>query len=406
MNIKQVALFLFFIICMTLMLGACSEKEFSAAPGSVYNQCVDVRPEVKCIETCDDSGHCVKDVEYTIESRLQPKDVLFVNDVSGSMYREQLRMGSMFPNFLNILQNSNYRVAITTTDLGHANNPPHPKNGNGAFQDGKLVPFPNGRYFLDGRDSQQSEQRQFEEAIEWEQTNLCEQNGYDFQQDSNGRYRRDSNGNLIPVAPSEEQCPSGDERGIFTSYLTFEKNYENFLRPTGQLAVIVLSDEDGWGDTQKGESRVIDPRREDPASYVQGFNALYPHKRLSFHSIVVRPGDQSCFNQQDEGEDPPGRFGRAYALLTEETGGILGDICASQGNYASQLRAISESIAQAQDKLPCRPINDDIDISFIPDPGHEVEVISNFETGEILFPDLPKGTKINFKFQCEDNSSF
>lgn len=408
MNIKQVALFLFFIICMTLMLGACSEKEFSAAPGSVYNRCVDVRPEVKCLETCDDSGHCSKEFDYTIQADAQVKDILFVNDVSGSMYREQLRMGSMFPNFLDNLSEVDYRVAITTTDVAHSENGPHPKNGNGAFQDGRLVQFPGGSFFLDGSNSAQSEQNQFEEAIEWEQTNLCEQNGYDFQQDSNGNYRRDSNGNLIPVPRSQEQCPSGDERGLLSSYLTFRNNYNNFIRPVGHMAVVVLSDEDDWGDTSKGELQYIDPNVEEPNGYIQSFRDLYPNKSLSFHSIIIQPGDRNCFNQQDEGEDPPGRYGRAYSQLTALTeGGIQGDICASGGNYASQLQAMGESISQVREVLPCRPNNDQVDVQFIPDPGYQVDVIKNFDQNEILFSrGLPVGTQIRFKFTCDDNSNF
>ncbi len=390
MNIKQVLLFLFFIVGMTLMLGACSDKDFSAAPGSVYTQCVDVRPEVRCIETCNDSGHCTKDFDYTIGSSAQEKDILFINDVSGSMYFEQQRMGSMFPNLLNNLRDVNYRVAITTTDISSADNPAHPKNGNGAFQDGRLVPFTSGRYFLDGTLS--NEQSLFEQAIAWEQTDLCERNGYDY----------DSRGNVVP--PSQQQCPSGDERGLIASYMTFRNNYENFIRPVGHMAVVILSDEDNDGDTSKGEFRHLDTNIENPNNYIERFRELYPNKSLSFHSIVIQPGDTQCFNQQLQPGHPPGRYGQTYAELSSLTDGIRGDICANNSNYASQLNAIANSISQARDILPCRPINDQVDIQYIPEPSQQVEVIKNFSQNEIIFQNLPANTQIRLKYTCQSNN--
>ena len=379
MNIKQILLFSFFVAAMGLMLGACSESEFSSAPGSVFQQCVDARPEVKCLVTCDDSGQCFKSYDYTIKVDGQFNDILFVVDNSGSMYKEQQKMGSMFPNFMNMIRDLDYRVAITTTDIQTSENPADIVNNFGAYQDGNLVKFPDGQvdgsFFLDGTLPLLTEQDYFEQTIAWEQTNTCERNRY-----------------------VEEHCPSGDERGILAAAMTIEKNPGSFIRPVGHLAVVILSDEDEGTDG----SNMID-EREDPQTFIDTTREKYPNKTVSFHSIIIQPGDRSCLDQQDEPSHPKGYYGDVYSLLTELTNGIPGDICASDSNYASQLNEIGADVARVREPMPCRPINDELQVDFIPDPGYPVELIKNFSQNEILFSEpLPANTEIRFRFKCNE----
>ncbi len=395
MEIKKITLFLLFLLCMGLMLGACSDKKFGAREGSVYQQCVDVRPEVKCQVDCS-NGVCIETYDYTITTEAQVKDILFVVDVSGSMSEEQKRMGQMFPNFLNILSEVNYRVAITTSDVRDASdirndqNMPDEANGFGAWQNGNLIPFAlSGKPFLDGTSPLAQEQDDFEETITWEQTLICETKG--------SRYE-------------DANCPSGDERGILAAARTLENNPENFIRPVGHMALVILSDED-----EGSIGTIAEPEWEEPENFVTKFKELYPNKSLSVHSIIVEPkelvpnkeiennGETVCYNDQDRPGHPPGQYGYIYSELSALTEGEIGDICANNANYSDQLKAIGASVSQVREVLPCRPIGDQVSVNFIPDPGYQVDVIKNFSQNEITFSEpLPKGTQVRFQFKCED----
>ena len=62
---------------------------------------------------------------------------------------------------------------------------------------------------------------------------------------------------------------------------------------------------------------------------------------------------------------------------------------------------IGDDVAQPREILPCRPINDEVSVTFIPEPSYEVTVTKNLAANEILFSEgLPKGTKIRFQFSC------
>ena len=44
-------------------------------------------------------------------------DILFVVDNSGSMYEDQVELATRFPKFLEAINNLDYNIAITTTDV-------------------------------------------------------------------------------------------------------------------------------------------------------------------------------------------------------------------------------------------------------------------------------------------------
>ncbi len=398
-NKRQLALLMFFLVCMGLMIGACSKKSFRASEGSVMQKCVPDRPELSCETLCQDTGTCVESYDYTIQTDAQVKDILFAVDVSGSMSEEQKRMGSMFPDMLKILNNVDYRIAITTTDVRDVEdirtggNLPDPVNGNGAFQDGNLIPFENGSYYLDGSLPQFSEQGLFEQAIQWNQTLICEDNAF-----------------------HENFCPSGDERGILAAAMTFQKNPASFIRPVGHMALVILSDEDE-GSVGDLPNSIVEPYRENPQKFINYFKGLYPNKSLTVHSLVVRPrhlepkgldpirrnGHTKCFNDQDGGDEAPsGKYGEIYAQLTRLTpNGVLGDICADDNSYSAQLQRIGESVSQVREVLPCTPINSQVTVTLIPTPPYPVSVVKNMGQNEITFSeDLPEGTEVRFQFQC------
>ncbi len=373
---KKHILNILYVIGAGLFISACNNASFDANPGSVAPQCAQGRSEVQCQVVCDDSGTCFSDYNYSVQAKTQLTDILFVVDNSASMHQEQSRMSTSFPSFMNSVGNIDYRIGITTTDVSATSgNGPAPYNGNGAWQDGRLLQFSDGRTYLDGSRDAQSEQTLFENNVRRQETLTCAQRNY---------------------AP--EHCPSGDERGIFASALNIQSNPSQWIRPTGHMAIVILSDEDEGSD-----GILIDSQgRDSPQGFVNHFNRLYPNKSLAVHSIIIRPGDSNCLSSQSAGKQ--GVFGNVYAQLTGSTGGILGNICASE--YTSSLRDIGEAASQFREVLPCQPYQNQVDVSFTPDVGNQVQVIRKLEQREILFNgNIPAGTQINLKFRCQQNTT-
>ena len=364
------------LLLVTVSLGAallftgCSDKTFTASPESLRTKCVDSTPEQNCVVTCTDAGLCSNNYDYQVDAVTGMADILFVVDNSGSMSQEQREMGTKFPSFLNSVADLDYRIGITTTDISGPGNAPDANNGFGSLQDGKLIQFNSGQFFLDGSYDLASEQNLFLETIQRDETINCENGGY-----------------------TEEHCPSGDERGILAAYMTMASNPNNFIREDGHMALIFLSDEDER--SQGGNLESI----EDPSAFLSAFQQVFPKKSIKAHSIVIRPGDSSCLSQQSSGHTPRGFYGETYAELSQLTGGVLGNICAS--NFSNQLQEIGDDVAQPREILPCRPLNDDVTVSFIPEPSYQVDVVKNLANNEILFSrGLPKDTKIRFQFSC------
>lgn len=375
--------FLFFmgLFCGFFFLSACSEKTFNAAPGSVFQQCVDVRPEVRCQAVCDDNGQCVERFDYEISADGQITDILFVVDNSGSMSEEQEELGTKFPNFLKTLSGLDYRIAMTTTDISGPTNGPDKNNGNGAFQDGKLLPLTLNNQVLDlpylnGSMSTTQEEEYFLDTITRKETKACEDDDF-----------------------SANSCPSGDERGLLAASLTLKNNPADFIRPVGHMALVVISDED------EGSNGNLIADVEEPAQFVTHFRGLYPNKSLRAHSIIIEPDSErgkACFDENSNDDGPDGQYGRIYAELTRITNGYPGDLCANE--YTTLLEKIGRSVAQKREVLPCSPINKEIDITFSPEPAFQVDFSFDPQQNEILFSEqLPKGTKIRFQFLCDRN---
>jgi hypothetical protein len=383
MNYKNVFTGLMFIGISTF-IAACNQASFNATPGGVRPQCVDGRPEVQCQISCDDSGTCFQDYDYNIQAQAQVTDALFVVDNSASMHNEQASMAQRFPSFMQSIQHIDYRIGMITTDVTITpGNNPAPYNGNGAWQDGRLVEFANGRPFLDGSDSVQVEQQLFQNNVQRQETLECARRGFE-----------------------PRFCPSGDERGIFASVLNIENNPHNWIRSTGHMAIVILSDEDEGSDgIFVSEAFGVNEHRDRPQNFVQFFRQRFPNKSLAVHSIIIRPGgnglpaDTHCFNRQAQ-SPPRGAYGSVYAQLTDLTDGVLGNVCSS--NFTNQLQEIGEAAAQFREVLPCQPFQNQVEVSFIPEPPGQVNVIRRLEQREILFEgEIPAGTQINLRFRCQ-----
>lgn len=349
----------------------CSESGFTAANGSEYRMCGDVRPGVLCTRQCDaNNANCTKKYDYTIAASSQTTDVLFVVDNSGSMYPEQLEIANKFPSFLNIMQGIDYHIGITTTDVAASTN--------NTFQNGNLIPFPNGSPFLSGNLPATSEQGLFQQTMARQETLLCQQSGF-----------------------NKAVCPSGDERGILSAALVNQLNPFNFIRGFGHMAVVFLTDED------EGSNGTIVDNRENPQTFVQDFRNRYPNKSIKAHSIIIEPNTQrgrNCFLASErDTQNPPGQYGALYAELSNLTSGLTGDICAN--DYRPILEAIAAESSQFREVLPCAPINGQVSVSYLPaSSGVGVQASYQPFQNEILFSrSLPRGTSVRFQFECVDN---
>lgn len=247
-------------------------------------------------------------------------DVVLVVDNSISMLADNLRLAGRMVGFLSKLDTLgvDYQVCVTSTDVGVQNGSPIPWSGTGSFVMNKNTPN-KGSVF----------------------TNTITAIG------ANG---------------------AGNEQGIknFSLMLSNHRNSGCF-RDQAALTVIGISDED---EASIAGNTSIDP---DGTSY-QPLDALnYPTNLVSqvastfntsnftkafvWNSIIVRPGDVACYNQQ-QAEDSIGVsfYGTFYNQLSGLTGGYVGSICDS--DYTQNLNYISNVVTNTISSLTleCTPI--------------------------------------------------
>jgi hypothetical protein len=328
----------------------CSEVSFQEAPKAAcngFNQaCV--------LEVVGDKKYNV--FEYT-ETVPQPLvDILFVDDNSKSMIIEQEKMGERFPNFLASIGGLDWRIAVTTTDI--------------FAQGGNLLEFSPGLRIL-----------------------TPSMSGSDA---------------LFKSTIRRSEIGSGDERGIYAANLVIDRKSQNqFFRDSAHFAVVILSDEDerSYGGTLSSGTQTIDPLEsyDFPETFKSNVtNKLGSSKTTSVHSIVIKPGDSACKQMQDN-QTHIGQYGTIYALLSQMTQGILGDICAS--DYGAQLATIGNQIVKhiSSMKLACEPATGaGLEPVIIIKPQTSPATQGTINGDQIFFDHpLPAGTEISLKYRCQ-----
>lgn len=380
-------------ILMISYFGACAPVSFDTLPENKSDNVV-----TRCV-----GSTCFYDIteEKTVGEGLV--DILIVNDNSGSMSFEQNKMATAFSGFLSSIDSLDYRIAMTTTDVSNtagwagsnnAYNPAGPYNQYGALQDGRLIDFSPGMKFLARTTA--NKENLFNTTVRRPETAQCESSGF-------------------------TQCPAGDERGIVAAGLTIKNFMGQFSRPTAHLAVIVLSDEDergvskynpcnytGAADRSNCEaikSAYPFEAADEPQAMVDSFRSLYPNKTMSVHSIIVKPGDIACRTAQTGQVAAPmpvlGQEGYAYDRLSKLTGGVVGNICAS--NYTTQLQDIGYTIGEQVTSLPfrCRPIDDQYEVLFSGQPAASGTYSADFATMVLsINTNLSPTTKVTLKYTC------
>ncbi|WP_413288683.1 hypothetical protein [Bdellovibrio sp. HCB337] len=357
------------------------------------------------LNRCQNSGkNCITldgwdHFEDPISIREGLVDVLIVNDNSASMSFEQTQLAARLSGFVQKLedQKADYRIAITTTDISNSGNPARAINQSGALQDGRLIKFPNGEYFLTkASGTLQQKDTWFKQTLQRPETASCEL----FIKNNYGKAGYD--------AAYSANCPSGDERGIYAANMVVRNNPNSFIRKDAHLAIIVLADEDErsqlyWYNQQNpGTYPGFDLEALDqPQALVSASRAAYGGGKLvSIHSMIVL--DENCKRTQGNQlvvnglGTVSGSYGLIYKQASDMTRGVVGDICSS--DYTSKLGEISTNILDRKNSVPLacsNPSNLQVTISA---PGITYSVSGS----ELKFSaQLPAGTVGKVKYSCK-----
>ncbi|MNK06323.1 hypothetical protein D3C87_242180 [compost metagenome] len=294
---------------------------------------------------CNDIGQpcVVEEGKYsvgptTITAGAGKVDILIVNDNSASMSFEQKRMAPRFATFISDLdaRKVDYRIAMTTTDV---------VGNNG----GKLVFFDAGTAYLTPRHA--NRQALFNQAIQRPETRNCE----NFIADYLRKNGKNSINTSAYSAAYAQNCPSGDERGVYQANLVVSNNPSGFIRPDAHLSVIFLSDEDVRSGLYGSQGYTLDTLDQPYtlANNVKNTLGIEKYNSFTVHAIVVQ--DQACLSQQNTqilGDNPnpdtyglvTGSIGTVYLQFPLAGWGRAVSICSN--DYSTDLGQIRTSIAE------------------------------------------------------------
>lgn len=300
------------LVAACLWLANCSEVDFTPYdPNNIYQGNGEYKE--KFVISQDDSQNKV--------------DILFVVDNSTSMREEQEKLGQRLNSFLGQLNDVDWQIGITTTDVS-----------DGPFGiKGSLIPF------LDDDNS----------------TKVTQQKGSSFNSQGNKKILNKRSPNfaqsfLKTVVRKETNncttCPSPDEQPLRASIMAVQKRLSTnlgFFRPGVDTAIVVLSDEDELSNTPAHATKP----EEVINAYKNEFGSAH---HLSVFGIIIQPGDNKCYDDNWQGG---GNFGTFVARLAQLTGGVTGSIC--DNNYGQSLRNIGKRV---------RELIQSISLINVPDP--------------------------------------
>lgn len=344
---------------------------------------------------CKDNGCVVVDgkysFNYTATAGFGKVDILIVNDNSASMSFEQARLAPRFANFIGDLDSRkiDYRIAMTTTDV----------SGTGSLKGGSLISFGGNPYLTPSISNRVS---LFNQEIQRPETLACEKFIAQWIRDNGGSVSATNRPGYS--AAYAQNCPSGDERGIYAANLVVKNNPDSFIRSDAHLAIIVISDE----DERSGLYGTANFRLEDydqPGNLVSNVkNTLGADKynSLSVHGVVVK--DQACLNQQNsqtlDGYAPTtglvsGSIGTVYLSFFNTGWGKVADICSN--DYTSQLGQIRSKITDnIKDILLSCSSPEDVVVTV---NGSNVGYTMSGKTLKLNSP-LTPGTTVNLSYKC------
>ena len=286
-------------------------------------------------------------------------DILFVVDNSLSMYEEQTKLASRLDDFLDGLGGSDWQIGITTTDI----------DGGYYSTNGELLNYVSGdRKFNILRPEVLNVDLLFRFTMQRDETLYCG--------------RRNDRSRCVSQ-------PSADEKpfdAIIEAIDLRDSKNTGFFRQHSDLAFIILSDEDDSG-------------KSSPEDLLATFTDTWGiNKRVSIHGLIIKPGDDGCYNDQLTQMESAGWAGYGFEIesAVRRTGGILGSIC--ELDYGNILLDIGANISPSSFALSRDPIS--IAEVQVTTPGGVLRAVSKDEYNlvgkQIVFRNqLPVGTKID-----------
>lgn len=341
---------------------------------------------------CKESGCIVQNgkyaFNYTATAGRGKVDILIVNDNSASMSFEQARLAPRFNNFISDLdtQKVDYRIAMTTTDVARSDA-------------GTLIPFGGNPYITP---NQSDRFTLFNQTIQRPETLACEKFVANWIRNNGGN--RDSINSTSYSQAYAQNCPSGDERGVYAANLVVNNNPSSFIRGDAHLAVIFLADEDERSGLYNNQGYTLD-QMDQPSYLVANVKSKLgedKYNSLSVHAIVVK--DQNCLNQQNsqalDNYSPTvglvtGSIGNVYLTFTNAGWGSSADICSN--DYTTQLGQIRSKISDRIKDIVLNCSNPtDLVVTVSGSPvSHHMEG-KTLKFNQYLAP----GTSVSLSYQC------
>jgi hypothetical protein len=371
------------LICGVLVgsfLAGCSPVSFSGGGSStctVNNPCA--------VGSNGSESQVTQTMTFTNSNNV---DILVVVDNSNSYAKEDQLLGNPLNGFINNLNSSglNWQIGVTTTDVCPQADAPNGLCGpNDVGTQGLIV----GPSLGQGINS----------------SNYATGPQYIVTPGANAQ----SNFQSLVVRNDGATAgyPSGDERAIMAANLAIAQattGNAGFFRTNSNLAVVIISDED---ERSVGGLIPSDPAYaplatgDDPQTLLNGVTTTWNGtKSLLVNSIIIAPGDTSCFLAQNA-VDPykSAHYGNIYSELTAATKGIVGSICAP--SYSSMLSNITGAIAQI-------PLTNTVTLNYTPvatplvtfnPAANAVNYVWNAGTNQVTFTTRPANeTQVTFTY--------
>ncbi len=307
-----------------------------------------------------------RSTEYFDQRDADKVDILVVNDNSYSMSNQQRRMADRFQAFTSNLQNIDYQMGMTTTDLVTKK----------YRQDGKLMKWEHlGSKILTSQSH--NAEKVFKDTITRDETFDCD---------------------LLA-----HKCPSGYEQPLKASIWAMEQKFtanKGFFREGADLAIVILSNEDELSNGQV--TKLPDGKTYAPTTANQVINAFRANfgnsKRLAVHGIIIKPGDATCLAEQkaQSGFANNAFYGEIITDLVTKTGGRTFSICDS--DYSGSLKAISDSMRQLLTtfELAATPKAGTVRVTLTPNVNIGWKVVGN----KVVFDSPPPvGTRIEISYE-------
>jgi hypothetical protein len=266
-----------------------------------FQNCSDVKFSSVAEKVVETGNHSLtQDFPFVTPGSLNKVDILLVDDNSGSMADRQKSLAEKFPQFISLLDNLDWQLAITTTDVCDPASTDSLCTDNGIV----LKDAARGRFL----NPLGSAQVYGDNIMKRGGANVADVFAKTVQRaDAGGHYEQGS----------------GDERGVYAANLVVDAK-DSFaaalFRPNSNFAIIILSDEDErsvGGQTNNNQKRDLESYDLPETLIKKVSTAFNKTKSLLVNSIIVTPTDNNCSSHT----------GTIYNDLSLLTGGYIGSIC-------------------------------------------------------------------------------